>query len=141
MPTVRSDARGPFGRHVPLAAAIRRAVRAAGLATPVVTAGGIHAFDQVEAILRSGEADICAAARQSLADPDWLRKIRTGKGHLVRRCVYTNYCEGLDQKHKEVTCQLWDREFAPGEEVKRSQDGKRRLTPPDWTEAEGQPGS
>jgi len=30
MPTVLSDARGPFGRNVPLAAAIRRALRDAG---------------------------------------------------------------------------------------------------------------
>jgi hypothetical protein len=34
MPTVYSDARGPFGRNVPLAGAIRAAVRAAGLTTP-----------------------------------------------------------------------------------------------------------
>src|SRR6185295_19337302 len=37
MPTVISDERGPFGRNVPLAAAIKRAVNEAGLATPVVT--------------------------------------------------------------------------------------------------------
>ena len=30
-------------------------------------------------------------------------------GAEVRRCTYTNYCEGLDQRHKQVTCQLWDR--------------------------------
>jgi len=35
MPTVLSDARGPFGRNVPLAAAIRRAVREAGLQLPL----------------------------------------------------------------------------------------------------------
>src|SRR2546429_4107124 len=40
MPTVLSDARGPFGRNVPLAAAIRRALRGAGHPTPVVTSGG-----------------------------------------------------------------------------------------------------
>src|SRR5439155_5591929 len=41
MPTVISDAGGPFGRNVPLAAAIRRAIRDAGWQTPVVTSGGI----------------------------------------------------------------------------------------------------
>ena len=35
MPTVRSDERGPFGRNLPLTAAIRRAIRDAGLTTPV----------------------------------------------------------------------------------------------------------
>jgi 2,4-dienoyl-CoA reductase-like NADH-dependent reductase (Old Yellow Enzyme family) len=137
MPTVRSDARGPFGRNVPLAAAIRSAIRAAGFTTPVVTAGGICTFDQAEAILREGAADAVAAARQSLADPDWFRKVELGLGAAVRRCIYTNYCEGLDQKHKQVTCQLWDRDFTPDAGTdgdagapKRSRDGKRRLLPP-----------
>ena len=64
MPTVLSDARGPFGRNVPLAAAIRRALRDAGHATPVVTSGGITTFEQAEGILERGEADCVAAARQ-----------------------------------------------------------------------------
>ncbi|HEX5052396.1 MAG TPA: NADH:flavin oxidoreductase [Planctomycetota bacterium] len=134
MPTVRSDARGPFGRNVPLAAAIRRAVRAAGHDTPVVTAGGICEFAQAERILQNGEADLVAAARQSLADPDWWEKMRLGRGAEVRRCIYTNYCEGLDQRHKQVTCQLWDRDFAApdADTVQRSSDGKRRLLPPPW---------
>ena len=50
MPTVRSDERGPFGRNVPLAAAIRTAIREAGCETPVVTSGGIHSFDQADRI-------------------------------------------------------------------------------------------
>jgi 2,4-dienoyl-CoA reductase-like NADH-dependent reductase (Old Yellow Enzyme family) len=132
MPTVVSDARGPFGRNVPLAAAIRGAVRAAGHATPVVTSGGIFAFEQAEGILARGEADFVAAARQSLADPDWFRKIRLGYGHLVRRCEFTNYCEGLDQHHKQVTCKLWDRVALDEPDARPARDGKRRLSPPAW---------
>ncbi len=133
MPTVLSDVRGPFGRNVPLAAAIRRAVRDAGHETPVVTSGGISTFEQAEGILERGDADCVAAARQTLADPDWFRKIRAGFGHLVRRCEFTNYCEGLDQRHKQVTCKLWDRKFEPGDAaVPLASDGKRRLTPPSW---------
>jgi 2,4-dienoyl-CoA reductase-like NADH-dependent reductase (Old Yellow Enzyme family) len=133
MPTVLSDARGPFGRNVPLAAAIRRALRGAGHATSVVTSGGITTFEQAEGILERGEADCVAAARQSLADPDWFRKIRLGLGHLVRRCEFTNYCEGLDQRHKQVTCKLWDRKLDPTEPaVRLASDGKRRLLPPSW---------
>jgi 2,4-dienoyl-CoA reductase-like NADH-dependent reductase (Old Yellow Enzyme family) len=132
MPTVRSDARGPFGRNVELAAAIRRAVRAAGHDTPVVAAGGLCEFTQMEAILQRGDADFVAAARQSLADPDWWEKVRLGRGGEVRRCLFTNYCEGLDQKHKQVTCQLWDRDFTDDAAVARSHDGKRRLDAPRW---------
>ncbi|HXV62332.1 MAG TPA: NADH:flavin oxidoreductase [Vicinamibacteria bacterium] len=132
MPTVYSDERGPFGRNTPLAAAIRRALREAGHRTPVVTSGGIGTFELAESILQRGEADIVAAARQSLADPDWFEKIRLGRGAEVRRCEFTNYCEALDQKHKEVTCKLWDRldRDEPGVPLDRS--GKRRLVAPKW---------
>jgi 2,4-dienoyl-CoA reductase-like NADH-dependent reductase (Old Yellow Enzyme family) len=133
MPTVRGDARGPFGRNVPLAAAVRRGLRAAGHTTPVVTSGGIATFEQAEAILARGEADAVAAARQTLADPDWFRKIALGLGHLVRRCQFTNYCEGLDQRHKPVTCKLWDRAPEPRDPgVPRTTDG-RRLVAPAWS--------
>jgi len=133
MPTVRIDDVGPFSRNVPLAAAVRRAVRAAGYEVPVVTAGGICTFDQAEGILRRGDADIIGSARQALADPDWFRKMRMGRGVEVRRCVFTNYCEGLDQVHKQVTCKLWDKDFHPGDPgVSLSADGRRRLVPPRW---------
>ena len=132
MPTVLSDERGPFGRNVPLAAAIKHAVNEAGFAIPVVTSGGIATFEQAEAILERGEADIIAAARQSLADPDWFLKIRLGRGEEIRRCVFTNYCEGLDQMHKQVTCKLWDRVNLDESGITMSDDGRRRLVPPRW---------
>jgi 2,4-dienoyl-CoA reductase-like NADH-dependent reductase (Old Yellow Enzyme family) len=134
MPTVRIGGAGPFGRNVPLAAAIRRAVRTAGHDTPVVAAGGIASPAQAEAILARGEADAVAAARQTLCDPDWFLKVRLGRGEEVRRCFFTNYCEALDQAHREVTCQRWDRVFPEGEggEVPMAADGRRRLVPPPW---------
>lgn len=135
MPTVRSDERGPFGRNLGLARAVRDAIAAAGLSTPVVGAGGINGYRLAEAALARGDCDVVAAARQSLADPDWWRKVRLGRGAEVRRCKLTNYCEGLDQHHKEVTCQLWDRVVVEGEEaVARSRDGRRRLEAPRWEE-------
>jgi dimethylglycine catabolism A len=132
MPPVTSDERGPFGRNVPLAAAIKRAVNAAGFETPVVTSGGIGTFELAEAVLERGEADIIAAARASLADPDWFLKVRLGRGDEVRRCNFTNYCEGLDQMHKQVTCKLWDRAGLDEPGVTKSDDGKRRLVAPRW---------
>ena len=138
MPTVYSDARGPFGRNVPLAAAIKRAVNAAGCATPVVTSGGIGTFELAEGILQRGEADIVASARQALADPDWFLKVRLGRGAEVRRCVFTNYCEGLDQMHKQVTCKLWDRTQLAEPGIALASEGRRRLVAPRW---EGAPAS
>jgi 2,4-dienoyl-CoA reductase-like NADH-dependent reductase (Old Yellow Enzyme family) len=120
MPTVRSDATGPFGRTVPLVAEIKSAVNAAGFNTPVVATGGISTFEQAEEILSRGQADIVGMARQALADPDWFMKVKLGRGDEVRRCTYTNYCEALDQAHKPVTCKLWDK-------------GRRVLEPPPWS--------
>jgi 2,4-dienoyl-CoA reductase-like NADH-dependent reductase (Old Yellow Enzyme family) len=133
MPTVLADEAGPFGRNVAPARRIREAVRAAGCETPIVVAGGIHSFDQAEAILASGAADILGAARQSLADPDWFLKLRTGHGGEVRQCAYTNYCEGLDQMHKQVTCKLWDRLDLDEPGIAKAADGRRRLLAPAWT--------
>ena len=132
MPSYYSDAAGPFGRNLEPTARIRTAVRAAGFDTPVVAAGGIHSFAQAEACLAEGKADIIGFARQALADPDWFRKVVAGHGSQVRLCLYTNYCEALDQRHRQVTCELWDREALDEPGVKMSSDGKRRLTPPPW---------
>ena len=131
MPTVWMPG-GPFGRNLPLAATIRAAVRKAGYTTPIVAAGGLNTFAIAERALRDGSADIIASARQSLADPDWFEKARLGRGHEIRRCLATNYCEGLDQKHKQVTCQLWDRVGTDGDGVALAKDTKRRLVAPEW---------
>lgn len=132
MPSVYSDERGPFARNAHLAATIKSSINAAGHTIPVVTAGGIGSFEEAEGILRRGEADIIGAARQCLADPDWFLKARLGRGQEVRRCEYTNYCEGLDQNHKQVTCKLWDRKELDEPDVKLDHSGKRRLTAPTW---------
>jgi dimethylglycine catabolism A len=132
MPTVISDARGPFGRNLPLSREIKEAVKAAGFQTPVVASGGISTFELAEEILRRGDADIVGFARQALADPDWFTKVKLGRGDEVRRCTYTNYCEALDQMHKQVTCKLWDREGLDDPCVSLSSDARRRLLPPRW---------
>ena len=135
MPTVRSDERGPFGRNRAATRTVREAVRAAGCETPVVLSGGISTFEQAEELLRTGAADIVASARQSLADPDWFRKLRLGLGDEVRRCVFTNYCEGLDQVHKAVTCKLWDHVGLDQPAAALTPDGRRRLVAPAWEPA------
>jgi 2,4-dienoyl-CoA reductase-like NADH-dependent reductase (Old Yellow Enzyme family) len=113
----------PFGVNVPLAAAIRGAVRAAGFEVPVVTAGKIAAFGQAEQILREGSADLVGMARALLADPDLPRKWRAGAEGEARGCVYCPYCEDEDQHHRVVTCTLWPKDPA---------HHRRRLTPAVW---------
>ena len=132
MPQIISDKKGPFGRNAEPAARIRRAVRVQGLETPIILAGGIHNFAQAEKMLKDGAGDVIGLARQAMADPDWFEKVRLGRGREVQICKYTNYCEGLDQKHKMVTCQLWDRVEMDAPDLKRTPDGKRRTVAPAW---------
>ncbi len=132
MPGYISDKQGPFGRNIEPVAAIRQSLREAGYQTPVVVAGGVYGFYQAEEILKDEKADIIGLARQALADPDWFEKVRTGHGDEVIICRYSNYCEGLDQKHKQVTCELWDREGLDEPGVAKTIDGKRRMTAPEW---------
>lgn len=132
MPTTLSDEAGPFGRSVPLVAAIKRAVNAAGFATPVVATGGLTTFAQAEKILCQEQADIAGFARQALADPDWFLKVKLGRGDEIRRCTFTNYCEALDQAHRPVTCKLWDRRDLDEPGITTVDDGRRRLLAPVW---------
>ena len=90
-------------------------------------------------VLARGGADIVASARQTLADPDWFRKVAEGRGAEVRRCLFTNYCEGLDQAHEPVTCQRWDRlkGLSDDDRVPRSDDGRRLVAPPRGGEGPG----
>lgn len=120
----------PFGLNLPLAADLRRTLREAGQTLPVVAAGGINSFSLAEDALANGSCDIVGAARQSMADPDWFAKMREGRGRDIQRCRFTNYCEALDQKHKAVTCQLWDRLALDAADAPLNPAGTRRLTAP-----------
>ncbi len=135
MPQYLSDAQGPFGRNRAATRHIRLALREAGLSTPVVCTGGVHNFEMAESMLAGGDCDVVGTARQSLADPDWALKTWLGRGQEVHLCEFTNYCEGLDQKHKQVTCQLWDRQALDEPGLRMSDDGRRRLVAPAWTKA------
>src|SRR5207244_11492710 len=84
---------------------------------------------------------IVGMARQALADPDWFVKVKSGCGDEVRRCTYTNYCEALDQAHRQVTCKLWDRKQLDEEGITMASDGRRRLLPPRWTRHDSPPSS
>jgi 2,4-dienoyl-CoA reductase-like NADH-dependent reductase (Old Yellow Enzyme family) len=120
IPRGRND---PFGVNAHLAAGIRQAVRAAGLETPVVASGKIVAFDQAEARLRDGTADLIGMARALLADPDLPVKWRAGAAAEVRSCVFCPFCEQEDQRHRVVTCTLWP---------KGPHGARSRLTPAVW---------
>jgi 2,4-dienoyl-CoA reductase-like NADH-dependent reductase (Old Yellow Enzyme family) len=120
IPRSRKD---PVAANTYLADGIRQAVRAAGLSTPVVTAGKIHTFEQAESILRDERADLIGMARALLADPDLPRKWRAGADADARACVFCPYCEDEDQHHRTVTCTLWPKD---------PRHHRRRVIPDVW---------
>ena len=130
MPQYVSDEIGPFGRNLPASEKIKNSLIENKHQVPLITAGGIHNFEQAEQVLQNGQADVIGYARQALADPDWFRKVKHGDGNKVTICRYSNYCEALDQKHKQVTCELWDRTDLDEANITKSFDGKRRLIAP-----------
>jgi 2,4-dienoyl-CoA reductase-like NADH-dependent reductase (Old Yellow Enzyme family) len=57
---------------------------------PVVAFGRITPPSRGEAMIRAGEADMIGLARQLIADPDTVAKLKAGRGHLIRICMACN---------------------------------------------------
>lgn len=97
----------PDGTHVYLAEGIRKAIRDAGLETPVVIAGKIREPEHAESILAEGKADIIGLCRALLCDPDWPVKAKEGREKEIVRCVACNWCVEADSRYEEVKCDRW----------------------------------
>jgi 2,4-dienoyl-CoA reductase-like NADH-dependent reductase (Old Yellow Enzyme family) len=118
----------PDGANLYIPEAVRAAVRAAGLTTPIVAVGKIGTLALAEQVLARGQGDLVGMARALLADPDLPRKWQTGREESVVRCVYGNVCKALDENFRRVNCTLWPkgRGHAP-----ESND----TVPPEWSSA------
>ena len=97
----------PDGANLYIPEAVRGAVRAAGLTTPIVAAGKISTRALAEHVVESGKGDLVAMARALLADPDIPRKWQANREDRVVHCLYGNVCKALDENFKRVDCTLW----------------------------------
>jgi 2,4-dienoyl-CoA reductase-like NADH-dependent reductase (Old Yellow Enzyme family) len=97
----------PDGTHVYLAEGIKKAVREAGLNTPIITAGKIREPKHAEEILEQGKADIIGLCRALLCDPDWPIKTKEGREKEIVRCVACNWCLEADSRYEKVNCDRW----------------------------------
>ena len=77
----------PDGCNVTYAAEIKKNVKC-----PVATVGALGDPDLMEEIIASGQADVVEIARGLLADPDIPRKIRTGMGDDINKCMRCLHC-------------------------------------------------
>lgn len=112
----------PRGAFVYLARAIKQAVN-----VPVVASGRINDPFLAEEILARGDADLVALARPLLADPEFVRKVRQGRGDEIRPCIACNQgCFDMVFEWKPIFCLMnarvgWEqsREIRPAERRKR----------------------
>ncbi|WP_424628657.1 NADH:flavin oxidoreductase/NADH oxidase [Bradyrhizobium sp. SYSU BS000235] len=81
--------------QVPLARAVKAAVR-----MPVVAVGLITGFDQAEAIVATGDADMIALARTILYDPRWPWHAAAELGAKIR--VPSQYLRSQPRQYKDL---------------------------------------
>ncbi len=60
--------------------------------TPVATVGGFTDPAMMEEVIASGGADVVEFARQTLADPDFVLKARTGREDEINKCMRCMSC-------------------------------------------------
>jgi thioredoxin reductase len=87
------------GCNVYLAAAVKKAVR-----TPVACVGAITDVEQMENIIASGQADVIAAARALIADPDLPKKAAGGRAAEIKPCVRCLVCLSSDWVAGTMVC-------------------------------------
>jgi len=83
--------------------AVAAARRVTGL--PVVAFGRIVSPGHAADLLERGAADLIGMARQLLADPDWVEKVRDGRTDEIRPCIHCNQeCVGRLVRELPISC-------------------------------------
>lgn len=70
---------------------------------PVIAVGGLT-YQVAEQALEQGQAAFVSFGRQSLADPEFVKKVRQGREDEIRVCIRCNSCLQEIFKFKHVTC-------------------------------------
>lgn len=100
----------PPALHAHLGGEIKAFVNAKGFNVPVMVAGKISDPDIAERLVADGVVDMVAIARGLLADPDWVKKVRTDQRDEIVQCDYCNWCKLLDGTHQKVRCTIWPKD-------------------------------
>lgn len=73
-------------------AAVKKAFKEASITVPVGVVGSVHSPELAERLIAEEKADYVLMARQAIADPDWVNKIREGREEDVRPCLRCDLC-------------------------------------------------
>jgi len=91
----------PDGVNVKYAAEIKKHVK-----TPVATVGALTDPAMMEEIIASGQADIVALARQSIADPYFPKKARENRVDDIDKCLRCTECFGGAGGQRRLRCSI-----------------------------------
>lgn len=91
----------PDGANLQYAAAIKKHVK-----THVATVGAFTDPQQMEEVIASGQADIIAMGRQTMADPELPVKARTGRDDEINKCMRCSACFGSVGAHRIFYCAI-----------------------------------
>lgn len=75
----------PMGYEMPTSVPIARAVK-----SPTMVIGRYRTLEEVDQVIRAGEADMVGMVRAMIADPDLVVKSLAGKSDEVRPCIACN---------------------------------------------------
>ncbi len=96
------------------------------VSTPVATVGGFTDPAMMEEVIASGGADVVEIARQTLADPDFAIKARTGREDEINKCLRCMSCFASTGASRHFHCAInpetgHEREYAemPAPAVKK----------------------
>ena len=68
------------------------ALKKAGFKKPVGVIGSVHSAEMAERFIAEGRCDYVLMARQAVADPDWVNKVRENREEDIRPCIHCDYC-------------------------------------------------
>jgi len=98
------------------------------VSVPLVATNRINMPDVAERILASGEIDLVSMARPLLADPDWVRKAREGRGDEINTCIACNQaCLDHVFENKKASCLVNPRACAETELVIQPAARKKKV--------------
>lgn len=83
----------------------RTKIAKAALPIPVIAVGG-YDLETADRVLGEGGADFIDIGRQTLADPDFLRKAREGKEDTIRKCIRCTQCMKVMYSMRPVICSV-----------------------------------
>ncbi|MET0656938.1 MAG: FAD-dependent oxidoreductase [Steroidobacteraceae bacterium] len=86
IPSMLPSMADPIGSMLPTSAPIA----AAATRVPRIVCGRLSTLDDAERVLREGTADMVGIVRALIADPELIRKSRSGRADQVRPCIGCN---------------------------------------------------